>query len=132
MLTNALYHSYRREDGTEKYPRLAPVNLTDSEKVTIKFFADTHGFFLSVIDQGGSLLFPDIMKVFGRVYQGKGSPEMESKTGGAGLGIYLIFETATHLKIESTRNSQTIISCWVSDKKNFDPKKFSFNYFERE
>jgi anti-sigma regulatory factor (Ser/Thr protein kinase) len=132
MLTNALYHSIRLADGSEKYPRRQSVNLAENEKVTIKFCADKNGFFLSVIDQGGSLLFPDIRRVFSRVYQGdEKSPQMETKVSGAGLGIYLIFENATHLKIESTKKAQTTISCWVSDK-TVDPTQFSFNYFERD
>lgn len=129
LLTNSIYHSYRAKDGSEKYARKDSVILTESEVVKVRFHHSPAGLYLSVSDQGGSLRFEDLAQSFKRCY-GDQTKQIEMKSGGAGLGMYMMFEVATHLKLV-TSNSSTLVSVWLADKSTFDPDTFSFNFFER-
>jgi len=129
LSTNALYHSYKKADGSEKYQRRQVASLNDQEKISIRHAHDRTGLYVSIADQGGSLTFADIVSSFSRCYSDK-KVEIQTKEGGAGLGMYMIFEYVTHLKIETYPGKKTVISCWISDKKSNDPKVFSFNFFE--
>jgi hypothetical protein len=128
LITNSIYHPYRNEKGEPKYQRSKPAFLSDKEWLSVRFFSDARGVFLSVTDQGGTLNFPVISRAFSRCY-GDHSTQIEDKEGGAGLGVYMVFEAVTHLKITVDPGVSTEFSCWISDKKHFDPEYFSFNFF---
>lgn len=128
LITNSIYHPYRGEKGQPKYQRSKPAFLTENEWLTVRFHSDERGVFLSVADQGGTLNFPVISRAFSRCY-GDHTTQIEDKEGGAGLGVYMVFEAVTHLKISVDPGSCTEFSCWISDKKHFDPEYFSFNFF---
>ena len=67
---------------------------------------------------------------FKRCY-GAASHQIESKESGAGLGLYMVFESATHMKVVVFPGKTTIVSCWLSDKPVDGSDYFSFNFFER-
>ncbi len=131
LLTNALYHAYRTPAGTEKYPRKLPVQLAPEEKITVKYSISKEGVYLSVSDQGGQLRFSDLSAAFARTY-GSESPEIQGKEGGAGLGIYMVFEAVSHYKAVCTSGKSCEISVWISDKRLEDLDHYSFNYFNVE
>jgi anti-sigma regulatory factor (Ser/Thr protein kinase) len=128
LLTNALYHAYRSDNGDEKYPRKLPVQLPAEETLTLKFSVTKEGIFLSIADQGGNLSFNDISAAFARTY-GSDSPEIQGKESGAGLGIYMVFEATSHYKAVCVPGKRSEISVWISDKRSEDVDTFSFNYF---
>ncbi len=128
-LTNALYHAYRDRNGKEKYARRSRVTLGSNEILTIRFRASDNGLFLSVSDQAGSLGFEDIAASLFRCYES--STQIQTKEGGAGLGTYMIFDAVTHLKFVATPGKSTVVSCWISDQRSYDPDNFSFNFFHR-
>lgn len=130
LLTNAIYHSYFNIRGERKYKRRDSVKLDAQETVKIRFIPAPDGIFLEVSDGGGAIRFDHVRNCFHRCY-GSEQPQIEAKESGAGLGLYMIFESATHLKIVCDPYKRTTISCWIADKGNFDPDTFSFNYFER-
>ena len=129
LVTNAIYHAYRKKDGTTKYARRDSITLADLEKIKVRFYATPEGIFLSVTDRGGSFGFDEVSKSFGRCY-GSSLHQIEAKEGGAGLGIYMSFEAATHLKVVSVPGKETTVSCWLADKSSFDSDLFSFNFYE--
>ncbi len=129
LITNSIYHPYRDDRGEPRYQRSKPAILTDNEWLSVRFHSDDRGVFLSVADQGGTLSFPVIARAFSRCY-GDHTTQIEDKEGGAGLGMYMVFEAVTHLKITVEPGKCTEFSCWISDKKHFDPEYFSFNFFE--
>jgi len=131
LITNAVYHGYRLKDGTEKYHRGSPVVLEPSDKVVIKFGSDDTGVYLCVEDHGGSLRFDEVADSFERCYKRKHHDQIETKETGAGLGLYMIFETVSHLKVDMVPGSKTCVSVWIPDKKHFDRDNFSFNFFKR-
>jgi anti-sigma regulatory factor (Ser/Thr protein kinase) len=131
LLTNAIFHSYNNADGSPKYRRLDAISLAQTEWVHVEAKIDEAGICLKVKDAGGSHRFKDISDALARCYLQKES-QIQTKEGGAGLGLYMIFDAATHWKIFSRPNRDTTITLWISDKKNYDPDTFSFNFFEEE
>lgn len=128
LITNSIYHPYKDEQGAPKYHRSKPAFLTEKEWLTVRFYSDERGVYLSVSDQGGTLKFEDVRNAFSRCY-GDQAKQIDDKESGAGLGTYMIFESVTHLKITVQKGLSTEFSCWISDKKHFDPEYFSFNFF---
>ena len=130
ILTNAIYHAPRRADGSEKYRRSESISLAKDETIYISIASEADGIFLSVTDLGGTLSFEHIRESMGRCY-GESQKQIESKESGAGLGVYLVFETATHVKIVTDPGKSTTVSVWISSTKTFDQDTFSFNFFRR-
>lgn len=128
LLSNALYHAYHSANGAEKYPRKLPVQLAAKEKVAVRYRISKEGIYLSVTDHGGSLNLEDISAAFARTY-GAPSPEIQGKEGGAGLGIFMVFEAATHYKAVCAPGVRCEVSVWISDRRVEDVDNFSFNYF---
>lgn len=128
LITNAIYHSYFTSTGSEKYDRKSIVNLGESEKIRIKYAGGKQGVYLSVTDNGGSILFEHIANNFLRCYNKQN--QIEDKASGAGLGLYMVFELVSHLKIVCLPQEKTTISCWLPSGRSFTPQYFSFNFFQ--
>lgn len=131
LLTNALYHAYRLPDGGEKYPRKSPVELAPQERVKLRYAISKEGVYLSISDRGGNLDFEDIAAAFERCY-GAEAPQIQTKDGGAGLGLYMVFEAASHYKGVCCPGKWSEIAIWISDRRasrESDADPFSFNYF---
>ncbi len=130
LLTNSIFHAYHDPKGKEKYYRKESVELLPEEKILIKFHRSPTGFFLSVKDSGQGLSFEKVQNNFKRCYASSDISQIETKDGGAGLGLYVVFELATHIKIISHPSFGTLTSCWFATPATFNPDYFSFNYFE--
>jgi hypothetical protein len=130
LLTNSLFHAYHNHDGSEKYHRKETVELLPEEKILLTFQRGSQGIFLSVKDSGQGLLFNKIQKAFERCTKFEDLSQIESKDGGAGLGLFVVFNLTTHLKIISGSLSGTEIHCWFADPSAVGQDHFSFNYFE--
>jgi len=130
LLTNAIYHSYRNPEGRDKYGRKDLVKLTDKEVVEVRASSTAEGLYLAVQDRGGSLRAEDLQNVFSRCY-GPAEKQIESKDGGAGLGLYMVFEQVTHMKVTAQPGVGTEIAVWIASRSTFDPKVFTFNFFQR-
>ena len=76
------------------------------------------------------LEFDKIQNNFKRCYESEGISQLEAKDGGAGLGLYVVFELATHIKVISHSDFGTLTQCWFANPSQFDPDYFSFNYFK--
>lgn len=130
LISNAIYHSYKGADGKDKYRRKDSVILADKEAVEVRALVSDEGIFLSVRDKGGSLRPEDLQRVFARCYDNFGA-QIEGKEGGAGLGLYMVFEQCTHVKITSQPGVEMEVTVWIARRSNFDPCVFSFNFFRR-
>ncbi len=131
LLTNAIYHAYKK-GGSEKYLRKENITLPESEKITVTHQQDKRGFYLSVKDQGGNLEFSEIARAFDRCYGSGSFSQIDSKESGAGLGMYLVFEAVTYLKIVSTKNKSTTVSCWVDNENEKHHDHFRFDFYREE
>lgn len=131
LFTNSIYHAYKKSDGGDKYDRKSPVDLAPNEKITVEFFRNQSGVFTSIRDFGAGLSFAALQSYFNRCYNNP-TAQIENKVGGAGLGLYVVFELTTHLKIVCYPNHGTLVNCWFASPSAFEPKYFSFNFFEEE
>ena len=130
LLTNAIYHAYLEPDGAPRYQRRQSVQLPENDAIEVEFAHGNEGALLTVTDRGGVLTFDHVARSFSRCYSA-GMEQIEAKASGAGLGIYMVFELATHLKIFLEPGKSTRIACWIAAPGSFDPDMFSFNFFER-
>ncbi len=130
LITNGMFHAYKNKDGSAKYSRREKTQLDGGEPLRVGFENVQQGIFLSVEDCGGTLKLQDIGKALHRCYAG-GETQIETKDQGAGLGMYMIFDSATHIKIEVTPNKRTFICCWVGGKGKGSETSFSFNFFQK-
>lgn len=131
LLTNAIFHSYNNADGTPKYGRLATVSLEKTEWIQLDVSVQDSGIFIKIKDCGGNHRFEDISQALARCYL-QTDAQIQTKEGGAGLGLYMIFDAVTHWKILSHPSQHTTISLWISDKKHYEADTFTFNFFEEE
>lgn len=132
LITNAIYHAYLRKNGDEKYERKNIIQLEQTEAIQLRYFGNKKGFFISVTDTGGSMQFEKLEKSFSRCYGSGSHSQIDSKESGAGLGMYLVFEAVTHMKITCKTGVSTTISCWINDSLSDEAENFSFNFFEEE
>jgi len=130
LVTNAIYHSYRDAEGARRFPRKKTARLAPKEAVEVIVGTGEGGVYLSVRDKAGNFAFDAVSSAFHRCY-GSPAEQIETKESGAGLGLYFIFEAATHLKVVNEPGKSAEVACWIADKKNFDAAVFSFNFFER-
>lgn len=130
LLTNAIFHAYHKQLGVEKYSRNQKVQLENSEKVEIIAKASELGVYISILDRGGNFSLEDVSQSLFRCYNS--TSQIENKEGGAGLGMYLVYEAVTHLKIVTRHGKTTEVSCMIVDPREHDPDYFSFNYFEED
>lgn len=130
LVSNALFHAYRNVDGTPRFRRRQAVELAEAEAIGIEYRGSEEGVLLSVADRGGLLHFPTIRSCFERCY-GASHAQIDNKEGGAGLGLYMVFEAVAHMKIVTQPGVQTKVSVWLPDRPSHDRDHFSFNFFER-
>lgn len=130
LITNGIYHAYRKGDGSIKYWRDQSAELEPGETLKIRYQTTPEGIYLSVEDQGGRLKLEDIGKAFFRCYH-QPDRQIEEKEQGPGLGLYMVFDLVTHFRVDVTEAQKTLVSCWLADRRVSHPSIFSFNYFQR-
>ena len=130
LISNAIYHGLRLENGERKFARLQKPRLQPSEYIKVGTVAAPDGVYLRVEDSGGRLGFDEIREAFHRCYQ-QGVDQIQQKECRAGLGLYMSFEQARHLRIDVWPGKKTVVSCWINRKRVPNEDNFSFNYFER-
>lgn len=131
LLTNALYHSEKNSHGRDFFKRTELVTLPSKKAINIQFDETSNGIHLKVKDHGGSLLFNDFsIRLKNFFSQSKTHIPMEEKHSGAGLGMSLVFQLATHMSISVNKGISTTVSVWLAKTKLYDPDFFSLNFFE--
>ena len=128
MTTNAIYHSIHSSTGFDRYRRKQSILLSKEEAVDLLCNRSNEGAFISVRDQGGTLRLSDIAKCLKRCYTNQNADQIEKKEGGAGLGFYMAFESATHIDITVVPRRSTTINLWLP-LTNVNPHYFSFNFW---
>ena len=130
LTSNFFYHSFRNRENHDKYDRLKEVSLEQSESLVLRFSENPQGIYVCFEDNSGSLRFEDIAQRLTQGYHNQKESQFEDKHQGAGLGFYLVFETATHFLVTISPNKRTSVSIWLSPMNQHNPKLFSFNFFE--
>lgn len=99
LLMNAIFNAPRREDGAPKYAhrnRQEKFELEERERVSVSYACDGRYIALSVSDNFGSLSREVIFRYLRDSIEGRAAT-MESKHGGAGLGIHMLSQAVTQL-----------------------------------
>lgn len=131
LISNSIFHAYNSESNT-RYHRTDSISLGDKEAVKLECKAVEKGVFIRITDTGGALKFSTLQSVFSRCYLKEDADQIDTKDQGAGLGLYMVFETVTHLKFVIEPNKKTTVTCFIADRKHFDPDRFSIDFFETE
>lgn len=135
FLSNALYNApvdrngkplYRQTDRKEGRP------CQDREKCILTYAYDGNHFCISIEDHFGSINKTDIFEGIKRCILEKGQPLQQS--GGAGLGLYLSFQTLNKfiINIHEGKRTEMIGLCNISSTmKKFDMMDKSLCIFTR-
>jgi hypothetical protein len=136
MMMNACFDAPRTPDGKPKYnalPRSHPLVLEPNEAVKIRFGSDPCFIGVSVEDPFGALDFPTLLHHLRRGYH-KGDDQINfSEPGGAGLGLFMIFDLAHFLVVNRQKGKRTELIALISQgrtTKEFKDSGRSLSFFD--
>jgi hypothetical protein len=101
LIMNALYDAPVDKDGKPTFahkPRTERVTLPKSDQATLTYGSDGRYFAISCRDRFGSLKAPTVVSYLKKCFtQDENSVNM--KAGGAGVGLYMIFQSTSQMVI---------------------------------
>jgi hypothetical protein len=109
FLMNAIYNAPVDGKGTPKYARRArseDVNLEKGEEVRFRYACDGRWLVMSVEDNFGRLERDTVVRYLRKCFMG-GENQIDTKAGGAGLGLYYMFESLNQFIINLAKNKRT-------------------------
>ena len=101
LVTNALYNAPLDADGRRLYASLSrtqPVVLPEGDRVEVRWMSDGRRLGIGVRDPYGSLTASTVLDYLAKCFR-KGSDQVDTKDGGAGLGLYYVFESTSQLVV---------------------------------
>jgi anti-sigma regulatory factor (Ser/Thr protein kinase) len=134
FVTNALYHAPVDPSGQSRYghlPRSKPVRLEDGEEIAIAFACDGTRLGVSVRDPFGSLTEKLLIESLARCFRG-GAGQFQEKSGGAGMGFFLSFQSLSQLVVNLDPGKRTEMIGLINVKgsyREFASGNKSFNLF---
>lgn len=110
LMMNALYHAPVDTEGREKYagkPLKELAQLAEVNPIQVQYGCSGRYFGVAVRDAGGSLTRP---KLFEYLQRAKSGPNIETKAGGAGLGLVSVLKSVSKLvfNIEPKHSTEVI------------------------
>jgi hypothetical protein len=114
MLMNALYDAPVGEDGKPLFADVSVkerVGLKVAEKAVVQYACDGEHFAVSVRDAFGSLRKATVLSYLDKCLHASGPEQIDRKAGGAGLGLYLIANSATEVYFHIFENAATEVVC---------------------
>ncbi len=134
LVTNAIYNAPRTADGEPKYAkksRREPVVLEDHEAGELQFACDGDYIAIAQIDPFGSLTQETVVSYLNRCLV-KGPDQITDASGGAGIGLYRVFQSLSKfvINIDPGRKTEviTLIDLRLSMKR-FRQATKSFHIF---
>ena len=133
LTTNALYNAPIDSFGKSKFsflPRTVEISLDAA--ISITFSCDGRALGIAVSDPFGSLTSTTVTSYLARCSQKKSS-QIVQQSGGAGLGLYSVFESLSHLVVNINKNIQTEVIGLLDIRgtyKDFVSQGKSLNIFE--
>jgi hypothetical protein len=134
MVSNAVYDAPVDAHGQPRYarlPRTTPVSLEPHEYAQLTFGADATRFAISVADPFGTLSVERVLDYLGKCF-GRGASQIDPKEGGAGLGLYMMFNSLSHFVINVATGHRTEvigIMDLTPTYREFAERSKSFNVF---
>ncbi len=101
FVTNALYNAPVDQDGAARYShvdRKVAVALDRDEHVRVQYMSDGERMGIAVRDPFGSIEPQRILHYLAKCLRG-GKDQVDQKRGGAGLGLYYVFDAVSHFVI---------------------------------
>ncbi len=134
LVTNAIYNAPRTQGGEPKYARLSrrePVELADDEVGTLEFACDGDYIAVAQIDPFGSLTQETVVSYLNRCLV-KGPEQLSEASGGAGIGLYRVFQSLSKFVINVEPGRRTEVICLIDLRltmKRFRQQAKSFHIF---
>jgi hypothetical protein len=114
MLMNALYDAPVDDDGKPLFadvPVKERVLMRVDQKAIVQYACDGERFAVSVRDAFGTLEKSTVAKYLDKCLHAPEGQQIDRKTGGAGLGLYLIANAATEAHFHIFSGSATEVAC---------------------
>ncbi len=121
LLMNAMYTAPVDAQGRPRYAgdRRAELELEDHEVPTLRLTVDSSHLALDIVDPFGRFprdrLFGGILRGRTGALSGTDDEVLDMSRGGAGLGLFNLFNTAAVLRVEVVPGRQTLVS-WMIDR----------------
>jgi hypothetical protein len=134
LVTNALYNAPRDERGQSRFSHVSrsdEVALSPGEEVEIQLCGDGRRLGIAVSDPFGALTPEMLVDYLGKGFRG-GPGLIENKPGGAGLGLFYIFDAVSHLVATIDRGRRTEMIGLIDVRgryRDFAASNKSFNIF---
>lgn len=134
LFTNAIYNAPIDADGRSRWahmPRKDEVVLAPGEEVVVRFCSDGSRLGISTTDPFGSLTPERLFDYLAKCFRG-GVDQIDDKPGGAGLGLYYIFDAVSHMVVNIASGERTEMIGLLDVRgsyKDFARRGKSFNIF---
>ncbi len=134
LITNAIYNAPTNDAGERCFAHLSrteEVELAAGKSVEAVFCTDGRKLGISVRDPFGSLATETVVAYLGKCFR-KGSDQVDDKEGGAGLGLYYLFETLSQfiINVHPGRRTELIGVIDIRGRyRDFSERPKSFNVF---
>jgi len=128
IVTNAIYHQQAETSGMDRSQNLS---LPYAKRVEVELFQSEKGIGVLVQDCSGRLTYEDFRQSLLRAFQQKRPAQ---KQGGAGLGLYLVFQHANKVFIDTEKGKWTKVVAFIEKEKrykNYKSKTTNFYFNER-
>lgn len=122
MLMNAIFDAPVDERGSHLYAamnRNDKVLLKQDEAAILSYKYREKQFWLNIRDSFGSIMPSVLLKYLKKNSKGDAYHQSAQQQGGAGLGLYMIWKSATTLFLRVKPGQETLFSCSVDSR----PKK---------
>lgn len=134
FFTNAIYNAPVDAQGKSRFAHLdreAEVQLHPSESVVVTLACDGMRLGISVIDPFGSLTQEHLQFYLSKCFR-RGDDQVDTKQGGAGLGLYYVFECLSQFVVNIHPGKCTEMIGLIDVRgtfKDFASRNKSFNIF---
>lgn len=137
LVTNAIFNAPVHDDtGEHLYARRRrneDVALPDGKRVELLLRADGERLAITVTDPWGTLAAADVHAYLAKGFR-RGPDQVDKKDGGAGLGLYQVFDAASHLVVviePRVRSEVTALIEAGGTYREFAAESKSLNVFAR-
>ncbi len=137
LITNAIYNAPRNDHGEPKYARLSrrePVELAEHEVGHLEFACDGDYIAIAQVDPFGALTQETVVSYLNRCLV-KGPEQLSDASGGAGIGLYRVFQSLSKFIINVDPGKRTEVICLLDLRltmKRFRQAAKSFHIFIRD
>jgi hypothetical protein len=134
LVTNAIFNAPRNEDGTARYRdlhRSESVTLEEHERATLQFACDGDFIAVSTLDPFGALDQDTVVDYLHRCFS-KGPRQISEESGGAGIGLYSVFQSVSKFVINLAPRKKTEVISLIDlrlSMKQFRQAVKSFHFF---